>query len=121
MDDDLNAAKALGQVFDHVRELNRVLDAGQTAEATTIRGELARAGAVLGLFQTDPATWVAERRASGQAKSGLTDDAIAAAIAERAEARKRKDFKAADAIRDDLQAQGIVLVDGPEGTTWRTT
>ena len=66
---------------------------------------------MLGLLQQDPETWF----------RGGTDDAaeIEAAIAERLAARKAKDFARADAIRADLLAKGIILEDGPKGTTWR--
>jgi cysteinyl-tRNA synthetase len=49
----------------------------------------------------------------------LTEAEIEAAIVARAEARKRRDFREADAIRARLQDAGILLEDGPGGTTWR--
>ncbi|MEI9886534.1 MAG: cysteine--tRNA ligase [Rhizomicrobium sp.] len=52
------------------------------------------------------------------AKKAVDDTAIAQAIAARKAARARKDFRESDRIRDDLLAQGIVLKDGPQGTTW---
>ncbi|HBK90404.1 MAG TPA: cysteine--tRNA ligase, partial [Parvularcula sp.] len=51
--------------------------------------------------------------------AALTTEAIEALLAERATARKAKDFKTSDRIRDDLAAQGVVIEDGPQGATWR--
>jgi cysteinyl-tRNA synthetase len=81
--------------------------AGDQDAAACLRG----AGAVLGLLQQAPEAWF----------RGGTDDAteIEAAIAERLAARKAKDFARADAIRAELAANGILLEDGPKGTTWR--
>jgi cysteinyl-tRNA synthetase len=119
MDDDLNAAKAIGLVFDHSKDLNRALDAGDMQVAHHVRHELARVGLVVGLLAERPADYLDARRRSGQAKAGLSDDEIGAAIQARNDARKRKDFKEADAIRGRLKDQGIVLEDGPGGTTWK--
>jgi cysteinyl-tRNA synthetase len=119
MDDDLNAAKAMGLVFDRIRDLNRVLDAGDRAEAGVIRAELARAGVALGLMISEPAALLDDLRMRGRARAGLSEGEIEAAIVARNDARKRRDFAEADAIRARLREQGIVLEDGPGGTTWK--
>jgi len=77
--------------------------------AAEAAGGLRAAGALLGVLNADPATWF----------RGAADDAVERAIAERLAARKGRDFARADAIRADLAAQGIVLEDGPGGTSWR--
>lgn len=73
--------------------------------------DLRAAGAVLGLLQQAPEAWF---------RGGASDAAeVEAAIAERLAARKAKDFARADAIRKELADKGIILEDGPKGTTWR--
>ena len=119
MDEDLNAAMALGFVFDRMRELNRALDAGDRPTVTSARGDLLRVGAALGLFAEKPAVFLDAARRRGQQRTGLTDAEIEAAIAEREAARKRKDFRAADAVRERLRERGILLEDTPSGTLWR--
>jgi cysteinyl-tRNA synthetase len=119
MDDDLNAAKALGLVYDRVRELNRALDTGDRDTARAARTDLRHVAAVLGILGQPPAAFLAASRAAGREKSGLSDADIEAAIAARNEARGRKDFREADAIRIRLRDQGILLEDTPSGTVWK--
>jgi cysteinyl-tRNA synthetase len=119
MDDDLNAAKALGLVHDRVRELNRAVDTGDRATVAAARADMERVAAVWGILGQEPAAFLAGERARRSAGSGITEEEIAAAIQARNEARARKDFPAADAIRDDLRQKGVLLEDTPSGTVWK--
>src|SRR5579883_2704053 len=76
-----------------------------------------RAGAqALGLLQQDAEAWF---RWTPTGTGGPTEAEIESAIAARQAARKAKDFKEADRLRDDLKARGVILEDGPKGTTWK--
>lgn len=119
MDNDFNTARALGVVFESIRDLNRALDAGQTATLARMRAELVQIGAVLGILTEAPAQFLAERKQRGLTQAGLTTDEIERLIAERAAARRARDFQRADAIRAQLAEQGVVLQDTPSGTTWK--
>ena len=79
--------------------------------------ELKAGGLALGLLQQDPEAWFRWMPAS--AAEGPSDADIEAAIAARQAARKAKDFKESDRIRDDLKAKGVILEDGPKGTSWK--
>ncbi|MFY9974888.1 MAG: cysteine--tRNA ligase, partial [Chromatiaceae bacterium] len=114
MDDDFNTPVALAVLFDLVREINRVRPQDETA-AAALGAELRSLGGILGLLQADPETYL--RGEEGD--TGLDDAAIDALIAERLAARKSKDWARADRIREDLAAAGVILEDGPGGTTWR--
>jgi cysteinyl-tRNA synthetase len=76
-----------------------------------------RAGAnALGLLQQDPEAWF---RWTPAGSAGPSDAEIEAAIAARQAARKARDFKESDRIRDELKAKGVILEDGAKGTTWK--
>jgi cysteinyl-tRNA synthetase len=74
---------------------------------------------VFGIFEQPPAAFLERVRTRAQQRAGLSTADIEAAIAARNAARGRKDFREADAIRERLRTQGILLEDTPSGTVWR--
>jgi cysteinyl-tRNA synthetase len=121
MDDDLNTARAVGVAFDAVREINRVLDAGRAADAVRPVGLLRAAGATLGLFRAPPTAFLDAFRRKRASNTGITAAEVETLIAERTAARKARDFGRADTIRGELAERGVILEDGPGGTTWKLT
>lgn len=121
LDDDLNTPKALSAlagIAASVRKARNTLvhdgeaDPEGTRELGRLAASLRAAGSALGLLQQDPAAWFA--RGSGEG-----DDArIQALVDERTEAKKNRDFARADAIRDQLAAEGIAIEDTPQGVRW---
>lgn len=108
MDDDFNTPEALAVLFDLAAESNRTGDADPAGKLKTLAG-------ILGLLQRDPDVYLK----SGGGEGGYDAERIETQIAERLAARKAKDFKRSDAIRDELKSAGIALEDGPQGTRWR--
>lgn len=113
MDDDFNTPEALSVLFELARELNRAKQE-DPAKAPELAAELRRLGGVLGLFGQEPASFLKGM----QAVLPLAEEEIEARIAQRTAAKQARDFAAADAIRDELAALGIVLKDSREGTGW---
>lgn len=105
MNDDFGTPGAVAVLFDLASEVNRT----GSAKAA---GWLRALGGVLGLLQADPQQYL---QGGGDAGEGLDIEAL---IAERQAAKQAKDFAKADAIRQQLLDQGIVLKDSPSGTTW---
>jgi cysteinyl-tRNA synthetase len=112
MQDDLNTAAALGAIFELVRTLNSAIDAGEIGkgDVAMIRGAFDEFDRVLGVLSL-------RRAEDGQPPVPV--DEIDRLIEERHAARRRRDFAAADRIRDDLAARGVLLEDSSGGTRWK--
>ncbi|TAL09656.1 MAG: cysteine--tRNA ligase [Nitrospirae bacterium] len=119
MDDDFNTPAAVAELQGFRSEVNKLLEAGLSANARQQVRELFRLlGSVLGLFQLEK--WQFNVDLSDIGVKGLTEEQIKSKVEERNEARSKKDFARSDAIRKELAAQGILLEDRPDGTTrWK--
>jgi cysteinyl-tRNA synthetase len=122
MDDDFNTALGVGHIFELVREANKYLDSkpsGQKAKELVSKAMefLKEAGGILNIFRKTPDEW--QRALVRTKKIPLTENDIASRIASREEARQKKDWAAADAIRKELDEKGIILEDKKDGTGWK--
>jgi cysteinyl-tRNA synthetase len=132
--DDLNTAEARAAIFEMVRFVNGRADAGQFFESdkAEVLDALTQFDRVFGVLEDQDAEWTrftldwAERegkldQASPEllATRGVTDEKIQALVEERDQAKRRRDFKRADTIRNELAGMGILLEDSKDGTRWK--
>ncbi len=110
--DDLNTPLALSFLHETVNNLNK---AQKTEDKAKYKADLLAGAALLGLLWQDPEQWFK----GDSCNLTITEAEIEAKIQTRAEAKKRKDFALADEIRNELKNCGILLEDGPNGTTWK--
>jgi cysteinyl-tRNA synthetase len=125
LDDDFNTPQVLGILAEAFTAANALADrkgkktpeekAGLAGFARDVRA----VGAVLGVLQRPPAEALLAIRARAATRRGIDPAWVEGRIAERAAARKAKDFARSDAVRDELLARGVALMDGPQGTTWK--
>ena len=108
--DDLNTPAAIAELHQLAKALNKASE----SEKPAARAALLAGGAVLGVLGESPDKWLAK-----DDESGLSSDAIDQLLIERADAKSNRDFARADAIRDELNAAGIIIEDSASGATWR--
>nr|MBN2276218.1 cysteine--tRNA ligase [candidate division Zixibacteria bacterium] len=106
LDDDLNISAALGKVFDFIRDINRLKAENRLSKSEADKSieAIDKIDSVLDLLQSE---------------ENNLDSEIEDMIRKRVEAKKKRDFKTADAIRDQLLERGIILEDTPTGTKWK--
>ena len=106
MDHDLNVPKALGKLFAFLRQVNRLLGSGEP-DGDQVRQVL------------DFMRWVNDVLDVIDFQRETPDTQVASLMEARDKARQAKDYRAADALRAELQSMGIHLMDSPSGTAWR--
>jgi len=134
MDDDFNTPEALAVLNELRTEINRAKAADNSVHANALGGVLVRLGASLGLLQQNPEDYF--KSGAGMTVNAITENLVVKdfpaevkvvvgdariddLVLQRTEARKRKDWAEADRVRKELDALGVILEDGPQGTTWR--
>ncbi len=137
LDDDLNTAQALAAIFDLVRDVNAMADQGKVTKGDipALLEALTKFDEIFGVLQDHDATHIKAtvewaRRENREEKisaaalemaqsASFSDADVEALVAKHSEARKARDFKTSDAVRDELLAQGIILENTKDGVRWK--
>jgi cysteinyl-tRNA synthetase len=137
LDDDLNTAQALAAIFDLVRDVNAAADHGKVKkdDIAALLGALGKFDEIFAVLVDEDAAHVKAivdwAKAEGLAEkispatlemaksAALSDAQVEELVAKHSAARKAKDFKASDAVRDELLAQGIILENTKDGVRWK--
>jgi cysteinyl-tRNA synthetase len=124
--DDFNAPVTVAAIGEAAKLANKLLDEGKGIDKQLRRRTLARlatdlraVGAAIGILAQEPAAYLRARRDRQVAKRGLDVAKVEQLLADRAAARAAKDWTRADAVRNELTALGVELLDTPQGTDWR--
>ena len=118
MDDDLSVPAALAALQGVVREGNKLLAEGDAVDTTQLRGTWSTVRAMLDVLGLDPLSPTWSGSGATTDLHGVVDRLVEVALQERAEARTRKDWAAADRVRDALAAAGVLVEDTPTGPRW---
>ena len=126
LSDDFNSPKVMAAMHEATTLANKLLAEGKGLDKQVRRRSIARlarelraAGDALGILAADPLVYLHERRTRLVARQGVDVAQVEALLAERTTARAAKDFTRSDAIRVELAALGVELLDTPQGTDWR--
>ncbi len=126
LDDDLNTAQALGHVAGLLKATNEMIDRALAKKGSLpseshalLRAAFERLSSVLGIGLDEPSVFLRRVRDRRARELNLSEEWIAERLAARHAARADKDFARADAVRAELLARGVELLDSPSGTDWR--
>ncbi len=125
MDDDFNSALAIANLHTIFRYVNNLMTTVKKSNRQIVANTLAKAledlksvYKILGFFEQEPEKFLSEMKEKYLEKLDIDVNEIESQISKRVEAKKNKDFKTADAIRDYLDSKGILVQDTREGTVW---
>jgi cysteinyl-tRNA synthetase len=126
MDDDFNSARGIAILFDTIRMINRLLDRHENSLSGSIKqtiqsglADVLRIGNILGILLEQPAVYFDKKQTQILEQKSVDPVMIAKMVEERNSARKTKNWKKADQIRNQLAEMDVILEDRPEGTVWK--